>query len=195
MCQDLARHDGRLEAITVMPAPPDQGPDGAAGDTVAGGAAAQRDPQAVLAFIERFASAFADAGVPRMPARVFTGLLATDSGRLSAAELAALLQVSPAAISGAVRYLSQVNLISRERDPVARRDVYRVHDDVWYEAILSRDQILDRWDHSLREGVEVLGPGTPAAERLTDTIAFFEFLRVELPAVLERWRAYRQNPA
>ena len=40
-----------------------------------------------------------------MPARVFSALLATDSGRLTAAELAERLQISPAAVSGAVRYL------------------------------------------------------------------------------------------
>ncbi|GIH14483.1 GbsR/MarR family transcriptional regulator [Rugosimonospora africana] len=172
-----------------MPVPPEPARNGAAPHD----AAAARDPQAVLAFIERFASALADAGMPRMPARVFTGLLASDPGRLGAAELAALLQVSPAAISGAVRYLAQVNLVSRERDPAVRRDVYRVRDDVWYEAILSRDPLLDRWDHTLREGIEVLGPDTPAGYRLADTVAFFEFMRVELPALLERWRAFRQT--
>jgi phage tail protein X len=176
--------------MTLMPALPEPASNGGAAARDAGAA---RDPQAVLAFIERFASALSDAGVPRMPARVFSGLLATDSGRLGAAELAALLQVSPAAISGAVRYLSQVNLVSRERDPAVRRDVYRVRDDLWYEAVLSRDQTLDRWDPTLREGIAVLGPDTPAGDRLADTVAFFEFMRVEMPALLERWRAYRQT--
>ncbi|HWJ40778.1 MAG TPA: MarR family transcriptional regulator, partial [Candidatus Limnocylindrales bacterium] len=65
-------------------------------------------------FVERFASVLTESGFPRMPARVFAALLATDSGRLTAAELAALLHVSAAAISGAVSYLVQVNLASRE---------------------------------------------------------------------------------
>ena len=67
--------------------------------------------------MERFASVLTESGFPRMPARVFAALLATDSGRLTAAELAALLHVSPAAISGAVSYLVQVNLASREAEP------------------------------------------------------------------------------
>ena len=54
-----------------------------------------------------------------MPARVFAALLASDSGRLTSAELSALLKVSPAAVSGAVRYLAQVNLVSREGATVA----------------------------------------------------------------------------
>jgi DNA-binding transcriptional regulator GbsR (MarR family) len=147
----------------------------------------KRDQHSVLAFIERFAVALTDAGFPRMPARVFAALLATDSGRLTAAELAALLQVSPAAVSGAVRYLAQVNLASRERVPGSRRDYYRVHDDVWYEAIARRDQVLARWEHSLREGIEVLGRETAAGSRMAETLAFFEFLQKELPQLLTRW--------
>jgi DNA-binding transcriptional regulator GbsR (MarR family) len=151
----------------------------------------KRDQHSVSVFIERFAVALTDAGFPRMPARVFAALLATDSGRLTAAELAALLQVSPAAVSGAVRYLAQVNLASRERAPGSRRDYYRVHDDVWYEAIARRDQVLARWEHSLREGIEVLGRETAAGARMAETLAFFEFLQRELPSLLQRWREYK----
>jgi predicted transcriptional regulator len=126
--------------------------------------------------------------MPRMPARVFVGLLATDSGRLTAAAMAEMLQVSPAAVSGAVRYLTQLNLASREREPGSRRDHYRVHDDVWHEAAIRREQLMARWESSIREGVEVLGPDTPAGLRLTETLAFFEVLREEVPVLLERWR-------
>ena len=49
--------------------------------------APRRDPAAVARFVERFASVLVEAGIPRMPARVFSALLATDSGRLTAAEL------------------------------------------------------------------------------------------------------------
>ena len=119
-----------------------------------------------------------------MPARVFAALLATDSGRLTAAELAAMLHVSPAAISGAVSYLVQVNLASREAEPGSRREHYRVHSETWYEAIAHKDQVLDRCERSLREGVEVVGRGTPAGARIAETLAFFEFIQTELPAML-----------
>jgi predicted transcriptional regulator len=151
----------------------------------------KRDAQAVLRFIERFATALVEVGMPRMPARVFVALLATDSGRLTAAELAELLQVSPAAISGAVRYLIQVGLASREREPGSRRDCYRVHDDIWHEAIARRDQVLARWEGSLREGLEALGSDTPAGGRLAETLEFFEFAQQEMPAMMTRWRMRR----
>jgi predicted transcriptional regulator len=140
-------------------------------------------------FVERFASVLTESGFPRMPARVFAALLATDSGRLTAAELAGLLHVSAAAISGAVSYLVQVNLASREAEPGSRREHYRVHNETWYEAIASKDQVLDRCERSLREGIDVVGRGTAAGARIAETLAFFEFIQTELPAMLERWRA------
>ena len=144
-------------------------------------------------FIERFASVLVESGVPRMPARVFAALLAHDSGRLTASELAGLLQVSPAAVSGAVRYLTQVSLISREREPGSRRDVYRLHDDQWYEAIVRREPLLQRWERAVLDGIDAVGADTPAGRRLRDTADFFEFLQAEMPAMLQRWRDQRPH--
>jgi DNA-binding transcriptional regulator GbsR (MarR family) len=150
-----------------------------------------RDDEAVRGFIERFASTLIDAGFPRMPARVFVALLVTDSGRLTATELADLLHVSPAAVSGAVRYLAPLGLVSRERARGSRRDHYRVHEDVWFQTIAQRDRVLAQWTSRLREGAEVLGHDSPAGARMAETIEFFEFLERELAEMLERWRAYR----
>jgi DNA-binding transcriptional regulator GbsR (MarR family) len=151
----------------------------------------QRDEAAVSRFIERFASAMVEAGMPRMPARVFVALLASDSGRRTAAELSAVLQVSPAAVSGAVRWLEQVNLAGREREPGSRRDSYHILDDLWYEASIRRDQMLPRWMATAREGVTALGPDTPAGRRIAETVDFFEFVQEELPAMLKKWREHR----
>ena len=100
-----------------------------------------------------------------------------------------MLHVSAAAISGAVRYLVQVGLASREAEPGSRREHYRVHSETWYEAIARKDQVLDRCERSLREGLEVVGRETHAGARIAETLAFFEFMQTELPAMLERWRA------
>jgi DNA-binding transcriptional regulator GbsR (MarR family) len=143
-------------------------------------------------FIERFAGVLVDGGVPRMPARVFALLLASDEGRMTAAELAEKLQVSPAAVSGAVRYLIQTALIERVREPGSRRDVYRLPDDPWYEAVYRREPLLTRWERALAEGVEAVGPDTPAGQRLQDSAAFFAFLQEELPALLARWQHLRR---
>ncbi|MDI9883895.1 MarR family transcriptional regulator [Streptomyces sp. HNM0645] len=152
-----------------------------------------RDAEAVSRFVERFAAQLVEAGMTRMPARVFAALLSSDSGALTSAELGEQLQVSPAAVSGAVRYLSQQHMVSREREPGSRRERYRVHSDQWYEALTNRDAVLKRWSESLREGVTSLGAETPAGRRLAETVAFFDFVQDELTAMMERWREHRER--
>jgi DNA-binding transcriptional regulator GbsR (MarR family) len=150
-----------------------------------------RNDEAVRRFVERFALNLTEAGMPRMPARVFSAVLVAEDGRRTAAELADQLGVSPAAISGAVRYLTQLRLLSREREPGERVDHYRVSSDTWYEAITRRDEMVARWLQDLAEGVKAVGPDTPAGARLEETRAFFEYLLQEVPRLLERWRARR----
>jgi DNA-binding MarR family transcriptional regulator len=149
------------------------------------------DSAQLLAYIERFASVMTDSGIPRMPARVFAALLTADDGRLTSQQLATMLGISPAAVSGAVRYLTQLGLVTREREPGSRRDRYRVLDEVWQEAILHRDAVLARWESSLVEGVAVVGAESPAGHRLAESVVMFQFLRAELPAMLKRWYEQR----
>ncbi|HEY9371388.1 GbsR/MarR family transcriptional regulator [Streptomyces sp.] len=145
----------------------------------------------VARFVERFAAELTEAGMQRMAARVFAALLASEPGALTSAELAEQLQISPAAVSGAIRYLTQVGLVSRERDPGTRRDRYVLHNGVWYETFTRRDQILTRWEKVLRDGAEILGPDTAAGARTAETAEFFEFLQKEMLATMDRWREHR----
>src|SRR5215207_3580399 len=146
-----------------------------------------RDKEAVMRFVERCALTLTEAGIPRMPARVFVALLVSDDGRRTAAELAEMLKVSPAAVSNAVRYLQQVRLAVREREPGERRDHYRLYNDTWYEAVTHKDEML--------EGIEAVGADTPAGRRLEETRRFYAFLLDEMPRLMERWRKVRSESA
>jgi predicted transcriptional regulator len=148
----------------------------------------QRDEAAVERFVERFASELVEAGMQRMPARVFGALLVSETGALTSAELGERLQVSPAAVSGAVRYLAQVDMISREREPGSRRERYSMHTEQWYESFGRRDRDFGRWESSLRSGVELVGSDSDAGRRLAETADFFAFLHRELGEMIERWR-------
>lgn len=148
----------------------------------------------VLRFVERFALILSEAGIPRMPARVFAYVLADDADRYTAGELATGLRVSPAAISGAVRYLVQVGLLGKEREPGSRSDQYRIYDDdVWRAIVMQREPLLRRWEEGLAEGVALLGTARPGGRRLRETQEFFAFMRSELPQLLVRWRERKQS--
>jgi DNA-binding transcriptional regulator GbsR (MarR family) len=146
------------------------------------------DPEHILLqAVERFALLLVEAGMPRMPARVFAYLVLESNDGFAAGEMADALHVSPAAISGAVRYLMQARMIVRERNPGARRDHYRLHDDMWYESTLERVGLLRRWEQLLAETIELIGPER-AGRSLLETRAFLAFLQEAYPDIMERWR-------
>jgi DNA-binding transcriptional regulator GbsR (MarR family) len=147
-----------------------------------------RHEDQVARFVERFALQLTEAGMPRMASRVFGQILTIDSGKATAADLAEALNVSPAAISGAVRYLDQIGLIVKARDPGERRDHYEVGDDMWFEAFGSRDKLMQSWIAVLADGVAAVGQNTKAGRRLAQSQRFVEFLLKEMAEMMERWR-------
>lgn len=144
-------------------------------------------------FVERFAAGMVASGMPRMASRVFALLLSRDDGSATSAELAAALRASPAAISGAVRHLIQLHLVTRAHRPGERRDVYRLVSDDWYEMLGEREHDLEQLVRLSREGVDAVGADTRAGRRLDETARFLEFWISEMSSVLERWRSNARN--
>ena len=149
----------------------------------------------MFGYIERFAAVLVAAGFPPMPARVFVALVVSEDGRLTAADLAATLRISPAAVSGAVRYLIQVGLVHKERVPGSRRDYYRVPGNMWDDLLRMRDQVMSRWGALVREGIDLVGPDTAAGARMAEQAAFLEFATREMADLLTRWEKYRAERA
>jgi DNA-binding transcriptional regulator GbsR (MarR family) len=172
-------------------APASQAPASQAPSSQAPASQAPAPDDPLFGYTERFAAVLVAAGFPPMPARVFVALLVADSGRLSAADLAEVLRISPAAVSGAVRYLIQLNLVHKERMPGSRRDYYRMPGSMWDSLIRQRDQVMARWTALVREGIDLVGPESPAGERLAEQADFLEFVSKELSEVTERWDQHR----
>ncbi|PRX44632.1 DNA-binding transcriptional regulator GbsR (MarR family) [Prauserella shujinwangii] len=152
-----------------------------------------RDEAAVRRYVEDLALTLTQLGLQRMAARVFAALTVIDSGRMTAAELAETLSVSPAAISGAVRYLEQVGLVAKEREPGERRDHFRIYDDFWFASYLKRDRMIRMWRDATFQGVAAVGADTPAGRRLADMADFLDFMVKELPGLFDRWQRERDE--
>lgn len=143
-------------------------------------------------FVELMARTLAEWGFPRMAGRVLFAMMGADEQALTAAELAERLQVSPAAISGALRYLTHINMIVREPVAGSHRDRYRLRGDAWYEVTLAKMTLLETIVDIAEEGIAAAGgPGTPAGARLAAMRDFYVFVQRELPAVLDQWREQR----
>jgi predicted transcriptional regulator len=137
--------------------------------------------------VERIGGALTQAGLARLPSRVFAALLVDDDGRMTSAELAAALGVSAAGISGAVGYLEQLGMLRRERERGSRRDVYVVDDDAWHDAMMRHDQVYGPIRASLEHALTSLGPDAPAHLRLTLTHEFLVFVEEQMDAIAEKW--------
>jgi len=153
--------------------------------------ATEAGPSESHAVVERLGAALSTAGFPPMPARVFAALLVDEDGRMTSAELTEELSVSPAAVSGAVRYLSHVGLLRRERERGGRRDVFVVLDDAFHGALTSTDQVYAGMIRALADGVDHLGAGSQAGRRLQLSREFLEFVTDEMGGILERWEAHK----
>ena len=159
------------------------------------GRAARRDEEAMRSFVEQMARLLADFGLPRMAGRVLFAIMAADERALTAGDLATRLSVSPAAISGAVRLLIQLNMVVREPVANSRRDVYRLLDDSWYEVTLTKLTMLKSLIDIVDQGVRAAGgAATPAGARLAEMRDFYMFVRERMPQLLDEWAATRSPP-
>ncbi|MEV5749745.1 helix-turn-helix domain-containing protein [Actinoallomurus sp. NPDC052308] len=134
-----------------------------------------RDAEAVREYEETLTTVFMASGTPKMMARVMACLCTDDAGSLTASELVQRLQVSPASISKAITFLESQGMVRRARDE-RRRERYVVDDDVWYQSMIASARGTALVAETARQGVGVLGPGTPAAARLENIARFLDFI-------------------
>ncbi|MFJ9907718.1 helix-turn-helix domain-containing protein [Streptomyces sp. NPDC101152] len=146
-----------------------------------------RDPEAVRAYEETLTTVYMQSGTPQMMARVLACLTVSDTGSLTAAELVQRLQVSPASVSKAVAYLEGQDLVRRERDE-GRRERYAMDDEVMYQAMMSSVRSTAQVAEAHRQGVGVLGPGTPAGARLENTARFLDYVSESLARAADQAR-------
>ncbi|AKZ56086.1 transposase [Streptomyces ambofaciens ATCC 23877] len=146
-----------------------------------------RDAEAVREYEETFTAHFMQSGLPRMTARVLTCLLTADAGSLTASELVRRLEISPASVSKAVTFLEAQGLIGRERDE-RRRERYTVDNGVWYEAMIATARSHAQFAETARQGVDLLGPDSPAAVRLENVARFMEFVGESMARAAEQAR-------
>lgn len=151
-----------------------------------------QEHELLLRAVERVATLLTEGGMPPMASRLFAYALADDADRYTAADFAAGLRVSPAAVSGAVRYLLDTRLLCKDREPGTRADLYRIYDDdVWSAIMLARLPMLEMWEQAVAEAADLVGVDHRGGRRLRETQEYFRFTRLEMADLVERWKAHR----
>ncbi|MFE9257718.1 helix-turn-helix domain-containing protein [Streptomyces sp. NPDC006879] len=143
--------------------------------------------EALTQYEERFTTVLMASGLTKMTARVLTCLFTTDTGSLTASQLAQRLQVSPASVSKAIAFLEGQSLVRRERDE-RRRDRYVVDDELFYQATIASARSNDRLVETARQGVVLLGAQSPAAARLENIARFLDFISESMVRAAEQAR-------
>ncbi|WP_327309975.1 helix-turn-helix domain-containing protein (plasmid) [Streptomyces sp. NBC_01298] len=146
-----------------------------------------RDAEAVRAYEEVFTTVMMASGMPTMTARVMACLTLTDTGSLTASELVQRLQVSPASVSKSITFLEGQGLIRREREE-GRRERYVVDDDIWYQSMMASARSTAQIVETARQGVTVLGAGTPAGTRMENIARFLDFVSESIARAAEQAR-------
>jgi DNA-binding transcriptional regulator GbsR (MarR family) len=141
---------------------------------------------------EQAAAMLAAAGMPRMPARVLMALVGSPDEGYTAAELADRLGVSAAAVSGAVRYLTSLQMIHRVFRPGDRVARYDIIEDGWQPMVVSNAPLYGR----LADAIDAIADENAAAEhsvaRARDMAGFMRFLETRMPQLVEEWEALKE---
>lgn len=141
---------------------------------------------------EQAAGMLAAAGLPRMPARVVMALVGSPDAGYSAAELGDRLGVSPAAVSGAVRYLQSLRMIQRLSRPGERVARYDLTDDGWRSMVTANAPLYTRLAESM-EAIAAENADAPlSVARALRTADFLRFLAERLPQLVVEWEASRE---
>ncbi|WP_334172434.1 GbsR/MarR family transcriptional regulator [Sinomonas sp.] len=140
---------------------------------------------------EGSAAVLAAAGFPKMPARALMALVVSPDGALTAAELAYVLGVSPAAVSGAVRYLQTLGFVHRVSQPGSRRDRYALPDNAWYMVTLRQNPVYERLADLADATAAALPEDSAARSRVDEMGRFYRFLMARMPELLDEWEAAR----
>lgn len=152
-----------------------------------------KDEAALREVREHAAAVLAGAGFPKMPARVLMALTVTEQEGMTAAELAEALDVSPAAISGGVRYLQTIGIVRRLSQTGSRRDRYQLPSD-WYALMVRNSPIYGVLAAQADAGLAAVDdPESPATERLADMAGFYRFLQERLPGLIGEWEQVRAS--
>lgn len=142
---------------------------------------------------EQAAAMLTAAGMPRMPARVMMALVAAPDGGYTAAQLAERLGVSPAAVSGAVRYLQGLHVIQRRSRPGERRDRYAFVHDPFYRSIVGNLPVYERLSDYIDDIAGEHADDPDAQERAAELAAFFRFLSTRMRQIVEEWHEHRRE--
>lgn len=148
-------------------------------------------------FIESFARAWTSRGASRTEGRIAAYLLLDESDGVTAAQIAADLDVSTGSVSNATRSLADAGFVHHERRPGERATRHFMARDVWGRFLQHERPYLQAQRDLAARALPDVPEGTPAHERLIHMHHYMAWLLDDV-RLDERWqevKAERADPA
>lgn len=144
-------------------------------------------------FVESAGLYFERLGLSRTASRAIGWLLISADGSADAPELCAELGVAKSSMSVSLRQLEHAGLVERYRPPRARRDRYRLADDVFGRAFRIKLADFEQLHELVDRGRSIVGGETVAGRRLRRMADMYAFMAEEFPKLLDRWERRQRS--
>ncbi|MCF6466851.1 MarR family transcriptional regulator [Nonomuraea sp. MG754425] len=144
-------------------------------------------------FVEDAGLFYARLGLSRTAGRVMGWLLTAESGSADAPELAEELAVAKSSMSIALRQLEQAGLVERFRVRGARRDRYRLAEDVFARAFRTKMAEFESFRALAEQGLQAVGDDPARRRRLELMRDMYAFMMDRFPILLDEWDEMRDK--
>ena len=144
-------------------------------------------------FIEQMGLLYSEMGGVPMMGRLLGHLLICDPPVQSSSELAEALDASKGSISTATRQLVHLGLVEKVPVPGSRAHHFRLRDNAWAHQMKQDATRLQLKLRVVEEGEDLVGDDPDRAGRLRDFRDFCTYLSRELPALIDRWLAEKED--
>jgi len=146
-------------------------------------------------FVEEIGHLFQEIGAAPMMGRILGRLLLCDPPEQSLTELSEYLGASKGSISTTARQMHQSGLIHKVPKPGDRSHYYRLHDDAFAVVSQARMTYTKLVREKAEEGLALVADKPPELRaRLENMVDFYRFFEAEMPQLIERWLASREDP-
>ncbi len=132
-------------------------------------------------------------GLSRTAGRVIGSLLIDPGDSADAPGLCESLGVAKSSMSVALGQLERVGLVERFRPPRARRDHYRLADDVFGRAFRAKMAEFTAFTQLAEQGLSVVGDNPRGKARLELMRDMYAFMGREFPKLLDRWEEEKRS--
>lgn len=133
-------------------------------------------------------------GLPPVAGRIMGLLYVSDQPELTFDEIRETLQISKSATSNALNLLMQLNRLEYTTFPGDRKRYFRLKISKWREIIAGEIDRITELNTVLRDVVATRTKSTPDYNNSIAELAdFLDYLRDELPALMQKWEQTRKT--